>query len=210
LSPAARETQVPPLNPSDAVQELDVRRAAAGSQAPAIALERGRLIHRLLDALASVEEARRESVAGALARSWVEDAEIALRGAEEALRVRNDPTFASLFAAGSYGEIALRGRIQWRGREVEMVARADRLVVAPDRVLVVEFKTDRAPPAGLDGVSPSYLVQLALYARAAAALFPDRRVECAVLWTAAARLDVIPSKNLDAAVAALDPPQGAS
>jgi ATP-dependent helicase/nuclease subunit A len=174
------------------------------------ALERGRAVHRLLEALAPLDAKVWSARANAFAATLMEDPDAARAAAEEAVRVRADPAFQHLFAGASQGEVSLRGLIPWQGREVDLVARVDRIVVEPSRVLIVEFKTDRAVPETAEQVSQGYVTQLALYARAAAALFPDRDVECAVLWTAAPRLDTIPSRKLEAAEAALDPLWGAS
>lgn len=207
-SPAATVSVKPPLSPSEAVEHSPVHaRERTRGDGGAIALERGRVIHRLLDALATVDRAAWDSHASALSSTLIDDPVAARSAAEEAVRVRSDPAFAHLFAPGSHGEVALRGRISWREADVELVARIDRIVVEPTRVLIVEFKTDRRVPDRPDGISQGYVTQLALYARAASALFPNRQVDCAVLWTAKPRLDTISSKNLEAAVAVLDPPR---
>ncbi len=210
-STAAQERLIQPVNPSDAVRSS---RPAAVSASRKIeigpALERGRAIHRLLEVLAPLDSAAWHLQASAVAATLLEDPDLARSAADEALRVRADPALAHLFASGSHGEVALRGRVSWRGSEIELAARVDRIVVEPTRVLIVEFKTDRAVPASVDGISQDYVTQLSLYARAAADLFPNRHIDCAVLWTAKPRLDTISSKNLEAMAATLDPPQGAS
>lgn len=203
---AAGERLTPPINPSDAVRSSrPVALSASRKIELGPALERGRVIHRLLEVLAPVGEAAWAGRATAFATALLDDPEIVRAAAEEALRVRADKAFAPLFVPGSQGEVPLRGSIQWQGRQVDLVARVDRIIVEPKRVLIVEFKTDRTVPATIDDVSPGYVTQLALYARAAAALFPNRDVECAILWTAAPRLDTISSRKLEAAEGALDP-----
>src|SRR5262249_37274200 len=151
------------------------------------------------EVLAPVGETAWVKRAKAFAAALLDDPEVARAAAEEAVRVRADKAFAHLFVTASQGEVPLRGSIRWRGRQVDLVARVDRIIVEPKRVLIVEFKTDRTVPATIDEVSQGYVTQLALYARAAAALFPNRDVECAILWTAAPRLDTISSRKLEAA-----------
>jgi len=209
--PIAAERLIQPLNPSEAVH---LSRPAGISKSRKVeigpALERGRAIHRLLDVLAPLDPAAWRTRANALAPTLLEDPDAARSAAEEAVRVRSDPAFAHLFASGSHGEVALRGRMPWQGGEVDLAARVDRIVVGPAHVLIVEFKTDRAVPGNAEGISPGYVTQLALYARAMAGFFPNRQIDCAVLWTAKPRLDTISSRNLEAAAAALDPLGGAS
>ena len=64
----------------------------------------------------------------------------------------------------------------------------DRLVVDGNRVLIVDFKTLRPPPATEAEVSPVYLRQLALYRAALARIYPGHEINCALLWTEGPRL----------------------
>ena len=65
-----------------------------------------------------------------------------------------------------------------------MLGRIDRLVIRPERVLVVDFKTDARPPVSADETPTNYVLQLGCYRAAVAALYPDRVVDAAILWTA--------------------------
>jgi ATP-dependent helicase/nuclease subunit A len=203
---ATSERLPQPINPSDAVRSSHPAALSASRKIElGPALERGRVIHRLLELLAPLDQSLWSNRARAFAKSLIDDRDIAVAAADEALRVRADPSFRHLFGPGSQGEVSLRGSIAWQGKTVDLVARVDRIVVEPARVLIIEFKTDRTVPKSDAGVSSGYVTQLALYARAAAALFPDRDVECAILWTAEPRLDTISSRKLEAAERALDP-----
>jgi ATP-dependent helicase/nuclease subunit A len=77
----------------------------------------------------------------------------------------------------------------------------DRLIALPERVLIVDFKTNRPPPKDLASVDPGYLLQLALYRGLVACLYPDRPVEAALLWTDIPSLMPIPFGLLDEALA---------
>ena len=55
-------------------------------------------------------------------------------------------------------------------------------------MLIVDYKTVRPPPATEDAVPPLYLRQLATYRAALARIYPDRRIDCALLWTEGPRL----------------------
>ena len=52
-----------------------------------------------------------------------------------------------------------------------------------ERVLVVDYKTNRPAPDRLEDVDPAYLTQLAVYAAVLRQLYPDRPVEAALVWT---------------------------
>jgi ATP-dependent helicase/nuclease subunit A len=67
-------------------------------------------------------------------------------------------------------------------------AQIDRLVVAEDRVLIVDYKTLRPPPAVEEEVPAIYLRQLAIYRAALARIYPGREICCALLWTEGPRL----------------------
>ncbi len=60
---------------------------------------------------------------------------------------------------------------------------ADRLLVTPDRIRVVDFKTGRAVPPSPAEVPAAHLRQMAHYLAALEVIFPDRAVEAALLYT---------------------------
>jgi ATP-dependent helicase/nuclease subunit A len=74
----------------------------------------------------------------------------------------------------------------------------DRLVVGPDVVRVVDFKTARRAPDSLDAIPPYHLRQMAAYAAALAVIFPGKRIEAALLYTAGPTLHVLPAELLAA------------
>ena len=75
-----------------------------------------------------------------------------------------DPRFAPVFAPGSRAEVSIVGRLERPGRPPALVSgQIDRLVVTPDEVLIVDYKTNHAPPATAGGGAAGYVRQLALY-----------------------------------------------
>jgi ATP-dependent helicase/nuclease subunit A len=91
-----------------------------------------------------------------------------------------DPRFADVFTPDALAEVPLAAVVE--GRVV--AGKVDRLHVSNDRVRVVDFKTNRVAPASLADAPESHLRQIAAYAAALAKVFPDRRVEAALLYTA--------------------------
>ena len=63
----------------------------------------------------------------------------------------------------------------------------DRLLVEADRVLVIDYKTGRAP-ARADAIPPAHRQQMNAYCEALSVIFPDRPVRAALLYTATAEL----------------------
>ena len=165
---------------------------------------RGTLIHRLLQLLPDVEEAARPTAAAALlAREpGLDDAQRA-EIADAALGVLNDPVFAAVFGPGSRAEVAVAGAAAALPSGVAVGGRLDRLVIEPDRVLVVDFKTNRPSPERIEDADPAYLMQMAAYVAVLRQAFPDRSVEAALVWTDGPKLMPITENLLAQALAKL-------
>jgi ATP-dependent helicase/nuclease subunit A len=57
-----------------------------------------------------------------------------------------------------------------------------------EKLLIVDFKTNRPPPRSPSEVAPAYLRQMALYKALLSEVYPGREVRCGLLWTQEARL----------------------
>jgi ATP-dependent helicase/nuclease subunit A len=166
------------------------------------------MIHTLLEHLPALRAEDREARAAALLAPFdAPESEIALCRAEAAALMAA-PGLADLFADQALAEVALSGT--WRGRPLWGVI--DRLIVSPDRVLAVDFKTNRVVPDIPAAVPEGLLRQLGAYLHLLAPLYPGRRIDAAILWTATARLMPLDTAVLAAALdrAALDPLLAAS
>ena len=169
----------------------------AGPGAPLGRFRRGDLIHRLLERLPDIAVADRPDAARRLL-SRERDLDDAQRGEmiAAAFAVLEDARFAPVFGPGSRPEVALTGAVAG----VPVSGRMDRLVVTPDRVLVVDFKTNRPAPDRIEDADPAYVLQLAVYAAILGDLYPDRTVEAALVWTDGPRLMAVPAALMDAAL----------
>ena len=74
----------------------------------------------------------------------------------------------------------------------------DEDVFAGDTVLIVDFKTNRPPPAREEDVPGIYATQMALYRAAAARIFPGKRIACALVWTEGPSLMALSEAFLEA------------
>jgi ATP-dependent helicase/nuclease subunit A len=191
--------------------------AAADDQGPGIrsgetaelrarALQRGSLVHRLLQSLPELSPERRREAAlrylGRHAGGWTDEEREAL--AAEVLTLLAAPRFAPLFAPGSRAEVSMVGRLERPGRSPALVSgQIDRLVVTPAEILIVDYKTNHAPPRSLAQTPPAYVRQLALYRAVLAKLYPDRPVRAALLWTETPEMMEISAPALDARLAIL-------
>lgn len=193
--PAPEEARPPrPLAPS-ALGEDDVASPPQGGER-AVAVTRGLLLHALFERLPPVRAERRR----AAALHWLSVQAAALddraRGAmvDEVLAVLDDPVHAALFGPGSLAEVPLSAVVDG----VVVAGIVDRLLVTPDTLSVIDYKTGRHVPGHAAEVAPSYLRQMAAYRDALRVIFPGRRVEAALLYTAAPRLIGLDDALLDA------------
>ena len=106
----------------------------------------------------------------------------------------DDARFAAVFGPASRAEAPIIGVV--KGQAVRGVV--DRLTVDDNRVIVLDFKTDRPAPATADGAPGAYVLQLALYRDVLRQIFPGKAVHCALLWTEAPLLMELPEARLDA------------
>jgi ATP-dependent helicase/nuclease subunit A len=193
------------LRPSDPAADDNHRIRSGESLAlRARALQRGTLVHRLLQSLPDLaSERRRDAALKYLARNadnWSDGDREAL--AEGVLALLADGRFAAVFAGGSRAEVSIVGRLERRGRPPALVSgQIDRLVVTPAEVLIIDFKTNHAPPGHAAEAPRGYVRQLALYRAVLGKLYPQRAVRAALLWTETPELMVILAPALDAELA---------
>jgi ATP-dependent helicase/nuclease subunit A len=147
---------------------------------------RGLVVHRLLQSLPDLAPGEREAAARrylALPLHGLDPAEQdAIR--QETLAVLADPAFAALWGPNAQSEVPVVGLIDGQA----LSGQIDRIVVDDERVLIVDYKTLRPPPETEEAVPALYLRQLATYRAALARIYPDRRIDCALLWTEGPRL----------------------
>ena len=184
-APAPIEERPPrPLAPSAIAQDDEA--APPPSEGMRTAARRGILIHQLLERLAPVEPDERH----ASALLWLEASagvtDLAGRTeiAQQVCAVLSDPEFAPLFGPGSLGEAPLAATLA-DGRVI--AGTVDRLLVEPERISVIDFKTGRVPETD-SGIPASHRAQMAAYIEALKVIFPGRTIKAALLYTAAPRL----------------------
>lgn len=126
--------------------------------------------------------------------------------AAQVLGLIADARFAAVFGPGSRAEVPIVGRLQWRGGPVLVSGQIDRLVVTETEVLIVDYKTNHAPPRVEAEAPRSYVRQLARYRAVLGAIYPQRTVRAALLWTEAAEIMELSASALDAEQADLTVP----
>ena len=188
--------------------EIAPSRAARASQngAPGDAFDpaaaaRGTLLHRLFELLPDIEPPARASAADSYLTRLFPDLADSDRNTlvESTVALMARPDLARLFSPDARAEAAIAGSIATPGgRSISVSGSVDRLLVEPDTVTVVDYKTAARPPRA---IPPRYALQLALYRAVLTRLWPDRSIRAAILWTATARFDEVATDTLDAVLA---------
>ncbi len=200
--PAPQEQRPPrPLSPSG-LGEAEGSDPPLPAKVPAAAARRGVLIHALLERLPAVRLSERENRAAAwLARQAPElPEEDRAEMLAQALAVLEHPDFTELFGPDALAEVPLAAAVSGQ----VIAGTADRLLVIEREVTVLDFKTARRPPASLEEVPEATLRQMAAYVAALEAIYPDRKVRAAVLYTQTPQLIALPGELMDAYKARFD------
>jgi len=163
---------------------------------------RGTLTHALLEHLPSLPSSAWPRAAAAFLDRRAADLAIHVRTsiAHETLMILNDPAFAPLFGPSSRAEVPIVAQLPnpaGKGQALKLNGQIDRLVETPDCVMIVDYKTNRPPPTDLSQVPSAYLMQLAAYKLALAAIYPGKPIRAALLWTQTPSLMEIPAPTLD-------------
>jgi ATP-dependent helicase/nuclease subunit A len=191
------------IEPVPAVSQLQ-----AGRDPASWPLERGRLIHRLLELLPEIAADDRMDAADAyLRRALKPEFEPRRRYLlEEVAAILDDPAFATLFAAHARAEVPLVGTIRASdGTHVEISGQIDRLLVEDNRVVIVDYKTNLHPPVSVAEVPLEYRAQLCVYREMLKQVYPGREISAQLLWTAGPNLMELPAAILDETFASLRP-----
>ncbi|MSO74462.1 MAG: double-strand break repair helicase AddA [Alphaproteobacteria bacterium] len=166
------------------------------TQAGDSARRRGRLIHRLLELLPETAANKRQT---ALAR-YLKRPALGLSPADREdiagaiIRVLDDPALSPLFGPNSLAEVPLSAEIDG----VLISGQVDRLVVTPERVLVLDYKTGTLVPVSPAEVAPAYAAQMAAYRAVLRRAFPGREIACGLLFTDRPVLHWLEDSLLDA------------
>ena len=153
-------------------------------------LERGALMHKVLQLLPEVPHAnRRDFVRRMVKKAGHDDSTITeLVTLIERLDIRD------VFSADGLSEIPVVAEIKEIG--LTITGRIDRLILRQNEIIIVDYKTDREWPAAPELIKSSYLLQMAAYQAALRDMHQGMAVRCAILWTAAPLFMKIPDSLL--------------
>ena len=189
-APPAEPLPPQPLSPSRLEGEEP---AGASPLLSGSIYQRGNLIHSLLQYLPEIAPEHRLPNAKRLAalRAHGLEKEAVEECIGEVLAILGDERFSFLFGAGSLAEVPVAGCVELGGKPVAVAGQIDRLFIGERDVWIVDFKSNRNPPATGMPIPSAYIRQLRLYQLVLQAIYPERNVRCALLWTASAALTML-------------------
>ncbi|AXI44605.1 double-strand break repair helicase AddA [Sulfitobacter sp. SK012] len=190
LEALPRETT---LSPS----ELGGAKALAGDDGSDedTALSFGSLVHLLLERLPLLPSEMWNDAAQSLVRGA--DAEMARAALAEVIAVLRDSALSFVFETDALAEVAVTATLAGR----PMYGIIDRLLISPQRILAIDFKSNRLVPSEASTCPEGLLRQMGAYAQALRAIYPNQTIETAILWTRDRSLMALPHDLVTSALA---------
>lgn len=184
-APVSQESPLSkPYTPSNPLEDEDADSSSPLNETGNFYL-RGSLIHKILQFIDGNDEDKAGTISAFLAKC---SDDFSPRQREnikaEIMSLLENPRFKDIFGTASRAEVAVAGVVD--GKIIS--AQLDRLVVLPDKVMVVDFKTNRPAAEDIASTPPVYIKQLQTYTRLMQEIYPTKAVEGYILWTNETRL----------------------
>lgn len=170
------------------------------------ALQKGRFIHRMLQTLPDIApEERAEAAkryAERAARFWPQAERDALISSVMALL--SHPELQGTFSTHAQAEVSIMGTLRLGHQSYAVSGRIDRLAVLDDRVVILDYKTNRVPPGSERETPFAHRAQLAIYREILSPLYPGKRIDCVLVYTENASIHTLSDETLALALAELE------
>ncbi|AYG57421.1 double-strand break repair helicase AddA [Rhizobium jaguaris] len=168
-------------------------------------LEKGRFIHRMLQSLPEIAPADRADAARRYAeraaRFWPQAEREAL--INSVLALLSHPELQGVFSAHAQAEVSIMGTLSLGDQNYAVSGRIDRLTVLDDRVVILDYKTNRVPPRAVEEIPFAHRAQLAIYREILSPLYPGKRIDCVLVYTENASIHTLSVEVLALALAEL-------
>jgi len=109
-------------------------------------------------------------------------------GLHEAGALLNDPHLTHVFSKSSLAEVPVTAQLGPH----RIHGTIDRLIVSPDAIHIIDFKSNRAVPKSAKHCPEGVLRQMGAYAVAIKQIYPDRAQKLSILWTRSGELMPLP------------------
>ncbi|MEP1962684.1 double-strand break repair helicase AddA [Tateyamaria sp.] len=107
---------------------------------------------------------------------------------DEAQAVLNKPELEYIFDAATLAEVPVTARLG----QHRIHGTIDRLIVTPDTIQIIDFKSNRTVPSTPQNCPEGVLRQMGAYAHAVAQIFPDHTQKLGILWTRTGQMMTLP------------------
>lgn len=154
------------------------------------ALQRGTHIHKLLEHLPGANPDDRM----ALGRMLVDNDDALV---SEVIQLINTPELVHIWDRNALTEVDVTAEITNLGR---IHGSIDRLLVGPDTVLAIDYKSNRLVPDHPSNIPQGLVNQVAAYNDALHQIYQDKTIKAAILWTTTGKLMTIPQNQLHEAL----------
>ncbi|NVP54086.1 double-strand break repair helicase AddA [Mycoplana rhizolycopersici] len=194
--PLPPQRQLPrPLSPSGAAAVIDtsqsdlmVGSALFASHVPTgsgRSLERGKILHRLLQVLPAFPPPERRGAAQRYleraTRHWTGPERERLLAA--VIAIMGEASLDAIFSPRARAEVSIMGTLTLGRTDYAVSGRIDRMVVTEGHVEIVDFKTNRQPPRTSSDIAFEHVAQLAIYRAILGPLYPGRPIRCGLVYT---------------------------
>ena len=146
----------------------------------------GTLVHQLVERLPDLTESATQEVSRSL--SFGVDDDTATKALAEARSVIEAPGLAAFFALGTLGEVPVSGVYNSR----RLHGSIDRLIFTPDRIIALDFKTNRVIPDHPGDCPEGILRQMGAYLHLLRQIYPGTMIEVGIVWTGSASYMPLP------------------
>ena len=105
-----------------------------------------------------------------------------------ATRVLTNPDLEWIFSPDALPEVSFSADVDG----IAYYGTADRLIIAPDTITVIDFKSNAAVPATAKDCPEGVLRQMGAYSEMLAQIYPGRDIISGILWTTPQKYQEIP------------------
>jgi ATP-dependent helicase/nuclease subunit A len=169
-------------------------------------LQKGRLLHRMMQMLPEITPGERAGAAERYTERAAGFWPVAERRklVDSVLKLLTEPGLEAVFATHAQAEVSIMGTLSLAGRDYAVSGRVDRLAVLADRVVILDYKTNRVPPQTAESIPFAHRAQLAIYRDILAPLYPGKRVDCVLVYTENGSVHTLAPEVLASALAQLE------
>ncbi|MBQ8481843.1 MAG: double-strand break repair helicase AddA [Alphaproteobacteria bacterium] len=146
---------------------------------------RGKLIHKIIQFLPAENKNKEQIIDDYLQKNaggFSKEQKQKIKS--EVLQLLAKEEYAAFFGSDSHAEVPIFGAV---GGQI-ISAQIDRLIVRKDKVIIIDFKTNREVAKNADKIPELYRRQLKAYEKLVCAIYPNRKAESYILWTNELRL----------------------